>query len=340
MSHNLEINNGEARFAYSNHQRPWHRLGTPMEGLQTADAMLKAANADFTVNLVKVAAVDADGNVIFNTDGTPVIIEDSRATIRDNGDGTFNGLATVGGRYHIQQNREVLERALAVVGATKGDAVVDTVGVLHGGKRFFASLDLGSLVIDPTGINDVVHSNLLVFTGHDGRTPITYSNTNVRAVCENTVRMGLSSARATFKAKHTPNVEAAMEDAQRVLQISTDWADAFKMTAEQMLTVDVRPGTGRVDKVMDAIFPLADADTDRKLNNRNDTIDVIKAIWENPRNAGHAGHNGWTLYNSVVEYLDHYRDATPEARALTSMEETSWVTRMKIDTQNAVLALA
>ena len=340
MSHNLEIKNGEARFAYSNHQRPWHHLGTPMEGLQTADAMLKAADADFTVNLVKVAAVDADGNVIFNTDGTPVIIEDSRATIRDNGDGTFNGLATVGGRYHIQQNREVLERALAVVGATKGDAVVDTVGVLHGGKRFFASIDLGSLIIDPTGINDVVHSNLLVFTGHDGRTPITYSNTNVRAVCENTVRMGLSAARSTFKAKHTPNVEAAMEDAQRVLQISTDWADAFKVTAEQMLTVDVRPGTGRVDKVMDAIFPLADADTDRKLNNRNDTIDVIKAIWENPRNAGYAGHNGWTLYNSVVEYLDHYRDATPEARALTSMEETSWVTRMKIDTQNAVLALA
>lgn len=340
MSHNLEINNGNARFAYSNHQRPWHHLGTPMEGLQTADAMLKAAEADFTVNLVKVAAVDADGNVIFNTDGTPVIIEDSRATIRDNGDGTYNGLATVGGRYHIQQNREVLERALAVVGATKGDAVVDTVGVLHGGKRFFASLDLGSLVIDPTGINDEVHRNLLVFTGHDGRTPITYSNTNVRAVCENTVRMGLTAARATFKAKHTPNVEAAMEDAQRVLQISTEWADAFKMTAEQMLTVDVRPGTGRVDKVMDAIFPLADADTDRKLNNRNDTIDVIKAIWDNPRNAGHGGHNGWTLYNSVVEYLDHYRDATPEARALTSMEETSWVTRMKIDTQNAVLALA
>ena len=98
MSHNLEINNGNARFAYSNHQRPWHHLGTPMEGLQTADAMLKAAEADFTVNLVKVAAVDADGNVIFNTDGTPVIIEDSRATIRDNGDGTYNGLATVGGR--------------------------------------------------------------------------------------------------------------------------------------------------------------------------------------------------------------------------------------------------
>ena len=339
MSHNLEISNGNARFAYSNHQRPWHHLGTPMDGLQTADAMLKAAEADFTVNLVKVAAVDADGNVIFNTDGTPVIIEDSRATIRDNGDGTYNGLATVGGRYHIQQNREVLERALAVVGATKGDAVVDTVGVLHGGKRFFASIDLGSLIIDPIGINDKIHSNLLVFTGHDGRTPITYSNTNVRAVCENTVRMGLSAARSTFKAKHTPNVEAAMEDAQRVLQISTEWADAFKMTAEQMLTVDVRPGTGRVDKVMDAIFPLADADTDRKLNNRNDTIDVIKAIWDNPRNAGYAGHNGWTLYNSVVEYLDHYRDATPEARALTSMEETSWVTRMKIDTQNAVMAL-
>lgn len=340
MAHNLELTaDGNAKFAYANHQRPWHLLGTPMEGLQTADEMLAAAQADFTVRIVRVAAIDADGNFITNPDGTPVLVDDSRATIRDNGDGTYDGLATVGTRYHVQQNREVLERALTVVGASKGDAVVDTVGVLHGGKRFFASLDLGSLVIDPLGAADEVHRNLLVFNGHDGHTPITYANTNIRAVCENTVMMGLNAARSTFKAKHTPNVEAAMEDAQRVLEISTEWADSFKATAEQMLATSVVPGSGRVDRVLDAVFPRVDDATDRQKANREDTVDLVRAIWGNGRNAGHAGHNGWTLYNAVVEYLDHYRDATPEARALTSMESTSWVTRKKLDAQQAVLAL-
>ena len=117
MAHNLEINgDGTARFAYSNHQRPWHLLGTPMLGLQTVDTMLAAADADFAVRIVKIAAVDENGQLLTNPDGTPVLIEDSRATIRDNGNGTFDGLATVGTRYHVQQNREVLERALAVVG--------------------------------------------------------------------------------------------------------------------------------------------------------------------------------------------------------------------------------
>jgi len=340
MAHAIEVNeDGKARFAYSGHQRPWHLLGTPMEGLQTADAMLAAAGADFTVRLARVAAMDDEGNILFNPDGSPVVVEDSRATIRDNGDGSYDALSTVGNRYVVQQNREVLERALGVVGASKGDAVVDTVGVLHDGKRFFASLDLGNLIIDPTGINDKIHSNLLVYTGHDGRTPITYSNTNVRAVCENTVRMGLSQARSTFKAKHTPNVESVLDDAQRVLRISTEWADSFKATAEQMLSIQIVPGSGKVDRILETIMPKKEADTDRKQGNRSDTIDTIKAIWENPRNAGFAGHNGWTFYNAVVEYLDHYRDATPEARALTSMEETSWVTRKKIETQAAVFAV-
>ena len=97
MAHELEIGkNGKARMAYADREIPWHRLGTPMKGLQTAEAMLSAAQADFDVVLTKVAAVDDNGNFIRNSDGSPVIVEDSRATVRVNDDGTFDGLATVG----------------------------------------------------------------------------------------------------------------------------------------------------------------------------------------------------------------------------------------------------
>ena len=50
--HELEINeDGTARMAYADREIPWHRLGTPMSGLQTAEAMLDAAQADFDVIL-------------------------------------------------------------------------------------------------------------------------------------------------------------------------------------------------------------------------------------------------------------------------------------------------
>lgn len=157
MSHDLEMDaKGVARMAYADREIPWHRLGTPMKGLQTAEAMLKAAQADFDVVTTNVAAVDADGNFIRNPDGTPVLVRDSRATVRVNPDGSFDGLATVGTRYVVQQNRECLDYALAIVGASKGDAVVDTAGVLDGGREFFSSLDLGALIIDPKGINDKI----------------------------------------------------------------------------------------------------------------------------------------------------------------------------------------
>jgi phage/plasmid-like protein (TIGR03299 family) len=340
MAHELEINGERTRFAYANHTSPWHRLGVPMEGLQTAEEMLKAAMADYTVRTTCVAAIDEHGNLILDESGQPLIVESARATIRDDVDGDRNALAIVGKRYVPVQNSEVLTRALAIVGSSKGGAVVDTCGVLDEGRKFFASLDLGSLIIDPLGANDSIARNLLVFTGHDGETAITYANTNVRAVCQNTVRMGLSTARSTFKAKHTSNVESVLQDAQTALGMSTAWADAFTDTAERMLATTCVPGSNSVDRVLKVAFPVNEDGTDVSRRNRDDNIAHVKAIWDNPRNAGKAGHNGWTLYNAVVEFLDHGREGDVDRMAILSMDQNSWVSKRKVATQQAVLALA
>jgi phage/plasmid-like protein (TIGR03299 family) len=338
MAHDLEIDSKGARMAFAG-QVPWHRLGKQMNGLQTVDAMLEAARADFEVKITRVAAVDEDGNLILNPDGSPVIIEDSRATVRLNNDGSVDGLATVGTRFCVQQNREITERALAVVGASHGDAVIDTMGVLDGGREFFASIDLGTLVIDPVGVNDRIARYLLVRNGHNGKVPITYANTNIRAVCKNTVLMGIKDAQRVFRARHTANADYTIDDAQRVLEISTEWAKQFKVTAEQMLAIQTPSSSGRIDKVLNSVFPEKTGETDRQKNNRLEVHALVRGIYGNTRNSANYGENGWSLYNSVVEYLDHFRDAKPEERALTSMDENSWVSKTKLATQAAVLAL-
>jgi hypothetical protein len=176
MAHGIEITNMQARMAYADHSVPWHKLGTPVKGLQTIPDMLRAANADFDVVTAGVAVVDAEGNFLLNPDGSAILVKDSRATIRVNGDGTFNALSTVGTRYVVQQNREVLERALAVVGASKGDALIDTCGVLDGGREFFATLDLGAVYIDPNGnlvmdhrFGQITQSKLIAWAFVDGK---------------------------------------------------------------------------------------------------------------------------------------------------------------------------
>lgn len=339
MAHNIEITNGDARFVYADYKAPWHKLGHVVKGAQNAETMLHIAQADYEVKLVQVAAIDEDGQPLRNPDGTPVIIEDSRATVRINEDATIDPLATVGTRYEVRQNREVLERALAVVGASSGDAVIDTLGVLRGGRRFFATIDLGTMIIDPQGVNDSIGRYLVVSSGHDGVWPIRYANTDVRAVCENTVIMGLETAQRVFTARHTKNVDTAIEDARTVLRLSVDWATEFQATAERMLLVDVPVSSYRLDQILDRVFTGGTQETSKQRKNREDVNDIIRSLYANKRNAGGYGQNGWSAYNAIVEYLDHYRKADPKERAMAAMDDTSWVTRKKLLAQQVVLGL-
>lgn len=340
MAHRLEITkSGIAKMAYADREIPWHRLGTRMNGLQTAGEMLSAAQADFDVVTTAVAAVDANGEFIRNPDGKPVIIDDSRATVRVNPDGSFDGLATVGTRYVVQQNKECLESALTVVGASNGDAVVDTCGVLDGGREFFASIDLGSLIIDPAGINDKIERYLLVRNGHDGKTAITFANTSIRAVCKNTVIAGMMNAQRVFTARHTRNAETAMEEAQEVLKISTAWASSFQAAAKKMISINMPASSKNFSSLIETVFPEKPKETERQRKNREQILSTVRALYDNERNAGGFGYTGWSAYNAIVEYLDHYRDADGDERALASMSTTSIVTQKKNVAQAFILAL-
>lgn len=341
MAHELEIVNGKANMAYAtggDRKIPWHRLGTPMAGLQTMEAMLAAANADFDVVISRVAAVDDEGNLLRNSDGSIVMIDDSRATIRQNLDGNFQALATVGTRYEVRQNREVLERALAVVGASSGDALIDTVGVLRDGKRFFATIELDALVLDPSGTNDRIARYLVVSCGHDGVWPIRYANTDVRAVCNNTVIMGLNSAQRVFTARHTRNVDTVIEDAQHVLQISSEWGKAFSKEAERMMSISIPNGSLKIDNVLAKVFPAEKGETTRQKKNRDEVNTLIRGLYVNDKNAGKFGFNGWSLYNAIVEYLDHYKYSDPNVGAMAAMDETSTNTQKKITAHKAVVS--
>jgi phage/plasmid-like protein (TIGR03299 family) len=282
--------------------------------------------------------VDDNGDLVRNSDGSVVIVEDSRATVKQNLDGSFNALATVGTRYEVRQNREVLERAFAVIGASEGDAVMDTLGVLRNGARFFATIELGGLIIDPAGVNDKIARYLVVSAGHDGVWPIRYANTDIRAVCSNTVVLGLKHAQRVFTARHTRNVDGTIEDAREVLNISVKWAESFSKEAERMLSINAPLGGKKIDSVIEAVFPKDKNETERQKNNREQTYDLIRNIYLNDRNAGKFGFNGWSLYNAIVEYIDFYRITDPVAGAVAAMDENSSSTQKKILAHRAVVS--
>lgn len=257
-----------------------------------------------------------------------------------NPDGSFDGLATVGTRYVVEQNKDCLMRALDIVGASEGDAVVDTVGVLREGREFFACLDLGSLIIDPNGVRDKIDRYLLVLNGHDGRTPITFANTPIRAVCKNTVTFGMRQAKSVFRAKHTRNADKAVEAARDVLSISVEWAKEFTKMAEQLLHIPVPAGSRHFDKVFDTVFPDSTHATDRQQDHRDEVQMAVRGLYASKKNAAGFGYNGWSAYNAFAEYLDHAREGNADSKAASSMNLNSWVSKRKQLAQKAILSLA
>lgn len=335
MSHDLEQRNGTASFAYNaNHGDPWHRLGTAVDGNMTIEEALRVAKADFTVTKEPLFAAAKLVNGVVQDVPVPGKIATVR-TVPDSDE--LQVLGILGDGYGVVQNEEALEAAYSIVGASDGSAYLDTLGVLGNGERLFSYLRLEDLVIDPVGINDTIERGLVIYWSHDGSIAMTYAFTDVRAVCKNTVQMGVAGAQRLFKAKHTSAVQDRMKEAQKVLGVSTTWADKFKEQAERMLAV---PYTERnFTRYLDRVFPKAAATTERKLRNIEGIHAQVRGIFANERNSQTYGTNGWTMYNSVVEYLDHGRDATEAARLEATMTPGSWVEKRKLFAAEAVLAL-
>lgn len=333
MAHGLDGSGGDNAedFAFAYRKQggaPWHKLGVAVDGHQPMGVMLREAKADYEVETLPLFVRD-------QRDGSLVEVDSQFATARVSPwTGRLEALGTVKGRYTVVQNADVLSQALDVVDAAHGDAVFDTLGVLDGGRQFFAVIDLGTLVIDPRGANDEIGRYLVVRSSHDGSTALTFSNTNIRAVCKNTVVLAERQAQRVYKAKHTPNIEDRIKQARYVLGLSTDWAMEFRRTAEEMLAIPLSPT--KIDRVLGAVVPTGSVKRNKP---RLEAVEQMRMLLDNERNVGAVGYNGWALWNAIVEWYDHYRPGTDLERAVTSMDDGSWVTRKKAAAQWAVLNL-
>ena len=320
---------------------PWHRLGTAVPDGATVEQMLDVASCNYDVFTTNVAAVDANGNMLYDSIGRPIIINDSRATVRSNTDGSFKGISTVGTRYVVQQNREVLNRAVSVAKIMRGlradeSVRVDACGSVGGGREFFATIHLGTSIIDPKGIADKIDEYLVVRNGHDGKTPITFVNTPIRVVCKNAVMVAVNESSRRVTARHTKNADSIVNDG---MEVAKQWGDLSRKTkkiAERMIEISIKNNDTVASIARDVLFR---GNGKKSAQHLDSAVDSIVDLYLNSRNSANYGKNGWSLYNAVVEYLDHERDANPIDRAETTMDSTSWVSKKKLLTAGSVLAL-
>ena len=249
--------------------------------------MLRAANADYQVTLTPLTTPHP-------ATGDPMTVEDNFVTGRFSPHtGEYEVWTPVKGRYAVVQNEVVLEKALAVVGSSMGDAVIDTLGVLNDGKRFFATINMEDLVIDPLGVNDVIKRNLVVESSHDGTTPIRYINTDVAPSAPTPSGSPRCRPRACSPLATPRTLANKLAEAGLVLGISNEWAVAFKTEAEELLAAPVSDFD--ISRVLDDVWPEKKADTDRKARTRDENIVSVRGRLTSHKNAGGHGNNASLL---------------------------------------------
>jgi phage/plasmid-like protein (TIGR03299 family) len=331
MAHELDIErDGTVRMAYAGvNGTPWHKLGIDVGGLATVDEMLMASGCGYEVVPHSLFIVDSNGNPIevpdkFATTRTVTVLGDDGFTERT------DVLGVVGSGYEIEQNASAAAFALDCVAASQGDAVVDTMGALRGGREFFVYLRLEPLFIDPNGVNDKIEQGLCVRNGHDGGLSLCAYPTATRVVCWNTATWSMEGAardRQIVRVRHTKNKEPRKTEAVAALGLASRIRDRFVKQAEELLA---RPAS--FDTVRNVAKRLWD--TDPSKSKRAETIfdnriASLERLWISDTNSGGFGMNKWSAWNTITEYLDHSRSGSEMQRAMASISIDGFVAAKK-----------
>jgi hypothetical protein len=106
-----------------------------------------------------------------------------------------------------------------------------------------------------------------------------------------------------FTARHTRNADNAIEEAQKVLEISTEWAKSFQFVANKLLTINVPPRSAQLATILDKVFPNETNGTDRQKKNRDGVVALVRGVYDNERNAGGYGGVRTTLLPNTLTII-------------------------------------
>lgn len=204
-------------------------------------------------------------------------------------------LGITGERYKIVQN----EDAFAFLQSLSDGARWETAGAIKDGTVVFGSVAFDrEIVLDPSGVADVVKTYLLVHTSHDGSGAVGGGRTGVRVVCQNTLDMAMGNIAQSFKFRHTATVAERMEQGAAEWRNTHIYFDQFEAEAKRLYEQAV------TDKeyfgIVSDLFPRPEVDVKGALSKWEKRQELFSQAWNGKPNAGIKG-TGWGALNALTE---------------------------------------
>lgn len=297
MAHQLEITaDGTAAMFSGEGILPWHGLGTVVDGLLTAEEALQAAKLDWTVEKQPIYLASGKES------------QDRFAVVRTTDE---EWLGVVGGDYKPFQNTEAFS-FFDTVTDNSGQAHYTTAGSLQNGKRVFLTAKIGD-TFNVAG-EDAHDLYLLITTSHDGTKAFTAATTMVRAVCHNTVTLGLETAKTRWSLRHKTTLTGKVAEAQAALQLSHKYKDAFQLEVEQLLAAEVTNDLFK--EIISDLLPKQKRQHEKNVNELMNIFTTEPTVV----NTAAAG-NGWGAVNAVIYWTDHVKESRSDEARFKSLTD-------------------
>lgn len=277
---------------------PWHKEGVSVEGLANSAEAIEASGLDWQVEVEPVYLANGDE------------VEDSKAIVRQSDKKVFNIL---GNRYTPLQNKEAFEFFDGVVG--EEEAIYETAGSLKGGKVVWLLAKMPDYIRIGNS-DDVIQKYVLLANSHDGSAPVTVQTTPIRVVCNNTLNVALKKSTNRIKVRHTKNMIVNLEQGRQAMglvnKIYTQLEEIYNGMDQVQLT------TNTMDEYLNNVLNGGKEEVATRTENK---IMDVKDVYE--RGAGvddpailKGRNNLWRLYNSLTEYVDHYKNYNQDTDVL------------------------
>ena len=143
-----------------------------------------------------------------------------------------------------------------------------------------------------------------VVNGNNGSTLLTYLQSHVRMVCENTVTHAMTSANAMLAFKHTLNVETRLLEAGEIIKAMANetwsYVDRLKFLSGNNLS------GSQVNNILDNLFGPEKVLKSGEAKN-NARTKVLQLFEENDGKNGISGIRGtaYNLFNAITQYTTH-----------------------------------
>lgn len=303
---------------------PYEYMGCDVSDLTDLDEMLAAGGADFKVALA-----------------TPVVNGEEatgfRAVVRED---TGEVFAMPTGSYTIVQYRDIAQGVIDALTAKGLSPNFQTMGVIDGGRTFYASVLLDEFVLDPDGVSDTTQTFLNVYASHDGTIGVNAAYQAFRVICANQAP-SLGKARFRVSVKHTKNADDRLGIAMKALGMAPSAAAQFQQDAKALQAMPTTTDAV-IRRIANIYGDPNQMDEGRGRTRAENVRDRIVALYKGATCAGVLGNTRFAEFNAHTEYLDHGRllgGEDPQGKmAKTTILPGTWVEKRKRDIGQMLLA--